>query len=194
MQMLIDKMQQVDAIFPTTMGGQAAASTAATAIAGSETRSDMRSNYKALTFENTFLTEMYWMILNMTWAFAHPSTGEKLMGDKVVDFNPDKEYFYKPLSQTLEPEYAKANKIQLWTQILSNVINVQHPDAVNMVNYIFGQIATLMGDEFANFADKFLSPEKPIQSGGETPEAAGGAQTSNEQGLPVGALEQGVSQ
>ena len=90
MDMLIGKMQQVDAIQPPSMGQTGLASTSATAVAGADQGTDMRSNYKSLTFENTFLTELYWMILNMTWTFAHPDTGEKLMGDKVVDFHPER--------------------------------------------------------------------------------------------------------
>ena len=121
------------------------ASTTATAIAGADQGTDMRSNYKALTFENTFLTEMYWMILNMTWAFAHPDTGEKLMGDKVENFHPDKEYFYKPLSQSIEPEHSKVNKIKLWTQILGYTTSIPHPDAVKQVNFILTNIYKLNG-------------------------------------------------
>ena len=112
MDLLMSKMQQVDSIHPPAMGATGPASTTATAVAGAEQHTDIRSNYKALTFENTFLIELYWMILNMTWTFAHPSTGEKLMGDKVVDFHPEKEYYYKPLSQSIEPEHSKVNKIQ----------------------------------------------------------------------------------
>ena len=96
---LTDKMQQLDAIYPTTMGQTPAiASTTATAVAGAEQRTNIRSNYKSLTFEFTFLTELYWMIQQMTGAFAFPETGVKLMGDKVFNFDPAKDYFYKPVS------------------------------------------------------------------------------------------------
>jgi hypothetical protein len=61
---LTQKMQQMDAIFPTTMGAlPAQASTTATAIAVAEQKSDVRTNFKALTFENTFDCELYWILL-----------------------------------------------------------------------------------------------------------------------------------
>ncbi len=51
-----------------------------------------------------------------------------------------------------------------------------------------------MGDEFSNFADNLLNPEEPIQQGGVPAAGPEGAQTSNEQGIPVSALEAGVRQ
>jgi hypothetical protein len=141
------QMQQLDAVYPTTMGdvpGQA--STTATAVAGGESRTGMRSNYKSLTFENTYLTELYWMIQQMTYAFAKPETGEKVMGDKVFDFDPSKDYFYKPVSHAIEQEYSKQNKIKMWTQVLGYITNVQHPDTVKLLNYVLSQIFKYMGD------------------------------------------------
>lgn len=185
-------MQQLNSIWPTTMGDTPGlASTTATAVAGAETQTGLRSNYKSLTFENTFLTELYYMILQMTWSFAQPETGVKLMGDKVFDFDPSKDYFYKPVSSAIENEYSKVSKIKQWQQILQTVVGVQHPDAVNMVNHIMSQIYTLMGDEFANFSNAFLNPEQPIEngSGQGTPEE-GGQPTSNQAGLPQSGQEQ----
>ena len=64
--MLTSKMQQVDSVQPPQMGDTGAASTTATAFAGAFQATGERSNYKSLTFENTFLTELYWMIQQMT--------------------------------------------------------------------------------------------------------------------------------
>lgn len=185
-----NQMQQVDAIFPNTMGDvPGLASTTATAVAGAETRSNMRANYKSLTFENTFLSELYWMIMQMTWTFAKPDTGVVLMGDKVGDFDPAKDYFFKPVSSSIEPEYSKQNKIKLWSTIFAQMANIPHPDIIKPLNYVMSQMFALMGDEFVNFSDKFLDPNKPLQD-----QAAQGEQqgfpTSNQAGVPQGVLEQ----
>lgn len=191
-QLLRNMMQQTDAVFPTTMGDvPGLASTTATAIAGAESRTDKRLNYKSLTYENTFLTELYWMILQMTWQFAHPDTGYKLIGEKVYNFDPSKDYYYKPLSQSIETEYAKANKIKLLIQILQFIINVQHPDIVRMFNYLLTQILKNMGDEFANFGSVLLDPKKPIMpENAGTPPGVSGTPTSNQNGTPMPAMEQ----
>lgn len=154
-----DKMQQVNSIYPTTMGQlPALSSTTATAIAGAEQRSNTRSNYKSLTFEHTVLTELYWMIIQMVWQFASIETAHKLMGDKVVDFNPQKEYYFKPITQSIESEYSKLSKAQKWIQVLGMISKLQNPNTVVMLNYIFKRIAELLGDEYSNFANVFLNP------------------------------------
>jgi len=56
-QMFINGMHNVNAVFPGTMGAPAAGNPTATEVAGSDTRSNLRSNYKSLTFEYTFLYE-----------------------------------------------------------------------------------------------------------------------------------------
>jgi len=192
--MLTNSMDKVTSIFPTTMGGQGAASATATAIAGAETRTDMRTNYKSVTFENTALTELYWMILQMTSAFAHPDTGMRLMGEKVYDFDPTKDYYYKPVSASIETEQSKNMKIQRYMQILQTVSGIGHPDTVNMVNELMTRIYSLMGDEYVNFSQSLLNPEQPIMQGAGSPEememAGGGA--SNQYGIEQSMPEQGA--
>ncbi|MHC4728105.1 MAG: hypothetical protein ACYS17_12855 [Planctomycetota bacterium] len=179
MGILTDKMRIVTATQPPDMGSvPELSSTTATAVANASQGSSQRNNYKSMTFENTFLSDLYWMIIQMTWQFAKPETGFNLMGDKVYDFNPEYDFFYTPLSQSIETDQSKGLKIQRWTQILTAILQTGHPDAVKLVNYIMVQIATLMGDEFENFADKLLNPQIPIDQGGQ---AAGG------QGFDVGA-------
>src|SRR3989304_2876896 len=188
--MFIDKMQKIDAIHPPSMGGvPSQASTTATAIAGAEHRTNIRTNYKSLTFENTFLSELYNMILQMTWSFAAPETGKKLMGEKVFNFDPSKDYFYKPVSQSIESEFSKSNKVKMWTQVLSYVAQIQHPDIVNIINYIMSQIFLYMGDEFVNFSNKLLNPQKPITPQGGNPEGADQIAPSNQNGLPQQGME-----
>lgn len=184
-------MQQLNAIYPTTMGDlPGLASTTATAVAGGESKTDLRSNYKSLTFENTFLVELYSMILQMTWGFAFPETGEKLMGDKVFDFDPSLDYFYKPVSQSIESEYSKATKIKNWSMVFQTVASVPHPDIAKPLNYIMRRIFELLGDEYANFSDNMLDPEKELTGGAGS--APGGAEVppQNQIGLPQGDIEQ----
>jgi len=99
----------------------------------------------------------------MTYQFAQPETGYELMGDKLWFFNPGYDYFYKPLSQSIMTDESKSTKIKEWTSILQVIANSPHPDMPLIFNYILAQIVVLMGDEFVNFSDKFLSPEEPLQ-------------------------------
>uniref|UniRef100_A0A6M3XN29 Portal protein n=1 Tax=viral metagenome TaxID=1070528 RepID=A0A6M3XN29_9ZZZZ len=191
--MLFGKMQQASAIFPTTMGNMPMASSTATAVAGAEQRSNQRTNYKSMTFEYTALTELYWMITQMTYQFATEKTGFQLMGEKVYDFNPTLEYTYKPLSQSIETEYSKNAKVKLWIQILGYVVNVGHPDAVNLLNYILMQIAELMGDEYSKFAKMFLSPGQSLQpQDNQQAMASQGGGPSNQYMIPQSTEETGA--
>ena len=192
--LLTNKMQQVNSIYPTTMGNLPdKTSVTATAVMGAGHQSSQRSNYKAMTFEYTALVELYWMIQQMTYQLAKPDTGFKLMGNKVYNFNPSLDYFYKPLSQSIETDEAKAMKIQRWQSILQLVVNLQHPDAPKLFNYIMMQIMELMGDEYMNFAVAMLNPQEPLQAT-ETAGAAGGGVSgaSNQYGMPMGLLQGGT--
>lgn len=189
---LKSSMEQTDSIYPTTMGQlPAMASTTATAVAGAENRTNQRTNYKSMTFEFTFLTELYWMIQQMTWAFASPQTGEKLMGKKVYYFEPTLNYTYKPLSQSIETEYAKDAKINKLMTLLQLIVQTNHPDNVIPFNYFLLKVATLMGDEEASMAMFLLGEDAPIQGGsgggqqGGQKQGMGGA-PSNEYGVPMG--------
>ena len=187
--MLKGMMQQVDAIQPPSMGNlPAMTSTTATAVATASQGTTTRNQYKSLTFEYTGLTELYWMILQMTWRFADPETGIKLMGEKVYDFDPTKNYYYKPVSQSIETEQSKALKIKNWTTILGYVAQIQHPDAVKLVDNILMKISKLMGDEYFNFADNYLNPNIPIQ--GASQGKAQALPNTNQSGMPVTAPEE----
>lgn len=185
---LTGKMDQVTSIFPTTMGSPGQASTSATAIAGAENRTNIRTNYKSMTFEYTFLTELYWMIQHMTYVFAKPDTGMKLMGEKVYNFHPGRDYYYKPVSQSIETEQSKRSKIQMLTQVLGYVTQIQHPDAINIVNYITEKMFGLMGDEIVNITKTKLDPRKQIEGAGQLPALQN--PTSNQSGIPQSGMEQ----
>jgi hypothetical protein len=195
---LSSKMQQATAIYPTTMGDiPGLASTTATAVAGAENRTNVRTNYKSMTFEYTALVELYWMIQQMTYRFAHKQTGFELMGDKLYDFNPSLDYYYKPLSQAIESEQSKVAKLRIWQQILMIVTKINHPDTVKMINYVFNKMCEYLGDEQVNFAQAFLNPQIAAQpmsaAGGATnPEEGAVMPASNEYGIAQSFGEQGA--
>ena len=193
---LTTKMDQVMSIFPTTMGDlPGKASTTATAVVGAEGKTSTRTNYKSKTYEYTFLTELYWMIQQMTYAFAFPETGIRLMGEKVYDFNPSLDYTFKPLSQSIESEESKMAKLRMWDQILAKILTINHPDAVDAFNYIFGKICALMGDEYVNFALAFLGTDVPMQQGkggGQGGEGGMAGSPSNQSGIPMSSSEAGA--
>uniref|UniRef100_A0A6M3KUW4 Portal protein n=1 Tax=viral metagenome TaxID=1070528 RepID=A0A6M3KUW4_9ZZZZ len=189
--LLANKMQQVDSIQPPTMGDTGAASTTATAFAGASRATGERANYKSLTFENTFLCELYWMIHQMTFVFAKPETGIDLFGEeKLYDFDPTKNYYYKPLSQSIEPEHSKMVKRKEWITLLGYIMQSGHPDAPKMFNYIMVEIVKLMGDEYTNISSMLLGEDKPLQlEGGVGAVAGGGVPTSNQSGTPMSGME-----
>lgn len=195
MTMLTDKMQQVDSIQPPQMGDTGAASTTATAFAGAFRATGERTNYKSLTFENTFLCDLYWMIQQMTMVFAKPETGVELMGDRVYDFAPDKDYWYKAVSQSIEPEHSKAAKRNELSTIIGYLgqIAPMHPDGVRIFNYALSKFFMLFGDEYSDISDKLLDEKTPIraeQGGvGMVPGAQGGA-VSNQNMVPMSAPEE----
>lgn len=181
-------MQQVDAIQPPSMGNlPAMTSTTATAVATAAQGTTTRNQYKSLTFEYTGLTELYWMILQMTYRFAEPETGLKLMGEKVYDFDPTKNFYYKPVSQSIETEQSKALKIKNWIQMLGYVAQIQHPDTVKIVDNILMKVSKLMGDEYYSFAGKYLNPNIPIQ--GASQGQVQGIPASNQNGVPMSPAE-----
>jgi len=191
MSLLTGKMNQATSIFPTTMGSTPEySSTTATAVAGADQRTNQRTNYKAMTFEYTMLTELYWMIQQMTWAFAKPETGFKLMGEKVFDFDPTLDYTFKPLSQSIETAAGKEAKIKNWMTLLGYIVNVQHPDIVNIINMIVAKVAVLMGDEYEEVAAALLNPGVPANPPDVQQGAPGGGGASNQYGIEQGATEQ----
>ena len=175
MSVLESKMRQVDSVQPPSMGQTPAdASTTATAVATASQGQSKRNQYKSLAFEYTFLTELYWMINQMTYVFAEEETLFKLMGDKVYDFDPSLDYYYTPLSQSIETDQSKIVKRTALTTILGFAIQLQHPDAVKIVNYLFGELVKLMGDEYENFMANALDENVPITPQGVSAQPAAG--------------------
>lgn len=183
MSMLIQKMQQATAINPPAMGQlPALASTTATAVAGAEQHTNMRNSYKSMTFEYTFLTELYCMIQMMTYQFADADTAMKLMGEKVYNFDPYADYYYKPVSQAIESESSKAVKRKELMQMFGFAAQTGQQEPVN---YLFKKYLEYLGDDFQNFGKHmFKEPMGGDQVGNaEQP-------TSNQYGNMQSGLEQ----
>ena len=182
--LLTNKMQSVTSLTPSAQGARGLASASATSEAIASNRTDTRTNYKSMTYENTLLVDFYCMIMQMTWQFAKPETGFKLMGEKIFAFDPSKDFYYKPVTWSIETEESKTNKIRQWTQLLQIVAQIQHPEMVKIFNTITEKIFILMGDEKANVAKKLLNPDTPIQQGGQNQQSTdAGATASNQNGV-----------
>jgi hypothetical protein len=185
-------MEQALAQSPTTQGILPKdSSTTATAIAGAENRTNERTGYKALTYENTLLCDQYWMIQQLSWQYAEEETLINLLGDKAPDFEPDGDYFYKPVSQSIETEYSKNTKIKNLLTALQTVAQVPNEKTAQMINYIMYKFFTLMGDEFDPIAKILLNPNDPNTATGgvgntQNPNAS---PVSNQNGVPISSAE-----
>ena len=156
-QMFISGMQEVMAVFPTTMGDVGQASTTATAVAGADVRSNLRSNYKALTFEYTFLTDLYWMILQTSYRFMHPMTALKLLGKEgVMLYDPSSDYTYQPVSSNIEQEHGKIRKMTILDQMMGRVANIPNPKTPVLINKLMVKFFDLLGAEYQDIKDSLL--------------------------------------
>lgn len=156
--MLTNKMQQVSATYPTTMGDiPTKASTTATAIAGAESRSDLRANYKSLTIEYTLNPDLYWFILQMTAQFAREETAIKLMGTEYIyEFDPDQDYSYNPITSQIEQEHGKYRKLQIIDAMMARVASIPNPNTPKTLNYLLSKSFDLFGDQFPDYKDHLL--------------------------------------
>lgn len=198
-QMFMSGMQKVTAKYPSSMGevpGQA--STTATAIAGAETRTNLRSNYKSLTFEYTFLCELYWMILNMTKQLAEAETIEKMLGKELTPYlDPDCDYQYQPVSSNIETQYNKMKKIQSLDQTigrLSGLVKIL-PQVVPVIAYCVKMQLELHGEEFQSIEKMIggLAKAQPIpeeEGAPQTQPKDGSIATSNQRGQLMTGMEE----
>jgi hypothetical protein len=194
--LFMQKMQQVNSVYPTTMGelpGQA--STTATAVAGSQERSNSRANYKSLTFVYTFFAEFYWMMLQMAYQFMHPETAMKLWGPEAKLFDPDAEYSYTPVSSNIEMEYNKDKKIQRYDQMLGRISAIPNPAIVPIIAHIIAQQCILLGSEYqdvAQLVNTLAKTPNEKEEGGDAPKDGKDTPTSNQTGNPMSLAEQGA--
>lgn len=208
-QMFINKMQQVESIYPTTMGDlPGRASTTATAIQGAATSNNLRANYKSLTFEYTFLVEFYWMMMQMGYQFMRPQTAIQIFGEEASQFfDPELDYHYQPVSSNIEVEYNKNQKVKNIDQMigrLSGLVPVM-PGIIFPIMKMLEMQFELLGQEnqtimpyLKKIIDMGMKQEEgkgqtPPQQGGQPPDAAA-PMTSNQNGVPVQGMEEDVRQ
>jgi len=198
-QMFINGMQEVMAVFPNTMGDVGQASTTATAVAGADSRSNIRANYKSLTFEYTFLCDLYWQILQMSFRFMHPRTALKMIGEEGVQiYDPVSDYTYQPVTSNIEQEHGKARKLSIIDQALGRIVNIPNPKTPMLVNKLMAMFFDLLGADYQDIKDVLLdegpigqqaamgavsSPDQPLTTGAPADMA------SNQNGLPVSSPE-----
>lgn len=199
-QMFINKMQQVESIYPTTMGDlPGRASTTATAIQGAESRTNLRANYKSLTFEYTFLTEFYWMMMQMGYQFMRPETATAMLGDTAQYFDPEADYHFQPVSSNIEIEYNKNQKVKNIDQMIGRLSGlVQFMPGIifpilkmtQMQFELLGQEVQTIVPYLVKVIEMGMNPEGKNQT--ETPADQGPPMTSNQAGVPVQGLEEQV--
>jgi hypothetical protein len=199
--LLIQGLHNVNAVFPPQMGDTGLASTTATAIAGADSSSNKRSNYKSLTFEHTFLCPLHWMILQMSFRFMHPQTALKLLGEEgVMLFDPNGDYTYQPVTSNIEQEHGKAKKLGIIDQMLGRLVNVPNPKTPMLINKLMSMAFGLLGADYQDFESALLDEGKAGQQaamgkqGQEQPSSQGMPtdMTSNQNGIPVSSPEEMV--
>ena len=198
--MLKGYSEQVSATYPTTMGALPdKTSTTATAIAGSETRTNARQNYKSLTFEYMFLQEFYWMILQMTYRFAHNDTIRKMLGDDAQHFDANEDYTYTPVTSNIESEFKKEKKIQLYDQTIGRLSGMVKmlPELVPVITHCVQRQLELQGDEYNQIAGMIekLGKAKPRdEKTGEQVKDGESPSVSNQNNVPMSNQEKTTRQ
>lgn len=192
-----NSMQQIEAVFPNTMGDVGKSSITATAVAGADSRSNVRANYKNLTFEFTFLVEFYWIILQMAWQFMHGKTALQIFTkEEIRAFQPMGDYTYQPVTSTIEAEHSKNKKIQNYDQIVGRLSGLAqaNPAIIPVIAYVVGEELTLMGNEYRlikPMIDKLMNtPMKEEGKPADQPKDMKAEMTSNQNGIPVSSMEQ----
>ena len=123
-------------------------------------KANIRIGMKALNLEFIGFTEFYDMLLSLCNDFMLPETLEKLIGQDAFAYNPERRDRFKPVSQALETEESKREKIKGWDQLAGIVQSVPNPKTPMVLNYIIGQRIELMGGSFKHFK-KFMFEEDP---------------------------------
>lgn len=190
-------MQQTEAVYPNTMGNVGQASTTATAIVGADSRANTRANYRALTSEFTFETELYWMILQMAWQFMHKKTINSILTEEeILAFKPTGDYSYKPVTSSIEAEYSKNKKTQMYDQMIGRLSGLAqaNPAILPIISYVVGQILEINGAEMRQISPMLKKLVKtPMQPEGGTPpqpEDMAQPMMSNQNNIPVSAGEE----
>lgn len=198
--LFIQKMQQVNAVYPPNMGSvPELSSTTATASSIATNSGNTRANYKSLTFEYTFNAEFYWMMVQMAYWFMHPATAENIWGGEAMYFDPFSDYKWSPVTSSIEMEYSKDRKVTRYDQILGRIAPLAqiNPGVIPIIARIIGRQCVLLGDEYQeikplleNLVNTPTQTEQPMS--GETSPNASQMPTSNQANVPMSIPEQGM--
>jgi hypothetical protein len=191
MGVFVSNMQQGIGIYPPQMGQESGGDVTATATASAGAHANVRSAYQSLTAEHTMLTELYWIILQMTGKFAHPKTGYQLMGEKLYDFDPNADYYYKPVTSAIEPEASKFQTRKDTTTMFGYTAQIPNPNTPKVLNQLLKIFYETFGDKYEGLGAMFdeRAPPMPPTQGGMI-EAGGPQPASNQSNLPMSAMEQ----
>jgi hypothetical protein len=191
MGVLTNLLHQGIGIYPPQMGDSPGTDITATATAASGAHANIRSAYQSLTAEHTMLTELYWLILQMTGKFAHPKTGEYLMGEKLYDFDPNADYFYRPVTSAIEPEASKFQTRKDTTTMFGYSAQVQNPNTPKVLNALLKIFYESFGDKYESIGAMYdeTAPAMPPTQGGMI-EQGGPLPVSNQTGVPMSPMEQ----
>jgi hypothetical protein len=184
-------MHQGIGIFPPQMGDTPTSEVTATATASAGAHANVRSAYQSLTAEHTMNTELYWMILQMTGKFAHPKTGEKLMGDKMYDFDPNADYYYKPVTSAIEPESSKYQTRKDTTTMFGYAAQIPNPNTPKVLNALLRIFYQTFGDKYESIG-ALLDEQAPMMSptaGGIPGGTEPALPPSNQNNLPMSPME-----
>ncbi len=180
--------EKVAGLSEETQGMPGQASATATANVNANIRTNTRMGLRGVMAEFSFLTELFWMIGQITAQFGLAATTQKMLGDKYINFDPDGDFYMKPVSSSLEPEHSKANKINNLNTLAGLIINTGHPDAPKVMNTIINSIAELMGDNIRTILGNFDEGQE-FQATGINPEQQGVTGATNQSGVPETSAE-----
>jgi hypothetical protein len=202
--LLASRMDYSMATSPQTMG--ASSERAETATVGSiiNQRANIRIGMKSMNLEFIGFSDFYRMLLTLCNDFMLPATLDDLIGEEAaLAYNPKRKDKFKPVSQALETEESKGQKLKTWQGILGIIAPMQNPKTPFAVNYILGQMLETMGGSFNHFK-KYMLDEDPESvllyqlatgsKGTGSPPAGPQAMPpqQNQQGIPQGRTEQNV--
>lgn len=185
---LSQAMEQVQAIDPLNQGPVQSA----TAEAREDKLTSTRNRFKELTSTNTMLSELYWMISQMSAQFAYKETLIELMGEDMLnDFNPTLEYSYKAVTSAIETEHSKNAKIRTLLEQLRVTASIENPKTPLVVNELNIMILELLGAEYDRIKNIYL--DEGVGGGGEVGNLEGSQpllNATNQTGLPQSDIEQ----
>ena len=156
--LLISGMDDAMSAAPQTRGQSPERKETATQASIIGEKANIRIGMKSLNLEFIGFTEFYDMLLGLCNDFMLPETLEELIGKDAFAYNPKRRDRFKPVSQALETEDSKREKIKSWDQLAGIIASVPNPKTPMVLNYIIGQRIELMGGSFKHFK-KFMFEE-----------------------------------